>query len=234
MSSLQELTGSPVLSGGMKKSGSFTGKTSWGQRAAGAAKTAALTRGAGAISTAGTTGIKKLENAIGYRFDPAPAYLFIVELGGLVVAEFTECSGLDMEREVYEHREGGYNNFVHKLPGPSSYSNIVLRRGVTVSPVLYSWYSAGIYNAYVFRINFSIILGAPMQGTMFDGFAKVKHWDVEGAFPVRWSGPEMSTSSGETAIEEIEIAHHGLTMSVIEASSPFNPLAMAMEGDFSK
>lgn len=205
-------------------------------RAKAAAKTAALTRGAGAISTAATTGLKKLEGEINkeyhLRFDPAPAYLFIVELGGLIVAEFTECSGLQMEREIYEYKEGGYNNFVHKLPGPSSYANIVLRRGVTVSPVLYSWFSAGIYNGYIFKINFSIILGAPMQGTMFDGFAKVKHWDVEGAFPVRWSGPEMSTSSGETAIEEIEIAHHGLTLSVIEASSPFNPMAMAIEGDF--
>lgn len=221
-------------SGGMTSAA--PGVSNYKTRALAAAKTAALTRGAGAISTAATTGIKKLEGKLNekfhLRFDPAPAYLFIVELGGLVVAEFTECSGLGMEREVYEYQEGGYNNFVRKLPGPSSYSNIVLRRGVTVSPVLYSWYSAGIYNAWVLKLNFSIILGAPMQGTMFDGFAKVKHWDVEGAFPVRWSGPEMNTSSGETAIEEIEIAHHGLTMSVIEASSPFNPIAMAIEGDF--
>lgn len=231
MSSLQELTASRILSGGM--SGGSPGASSWKQRAAGAAKTAALTRAGGAVSTGGNALVGVIGNALSApRFDPAPAYLFVVELGGLIVAEFTECSGLEMEREVYEYQEGGYNNFVRKLPGPSSYSNIVLRRGVTVSPVLYSWYSAGIYNAYVYKINFSIILGAPMQGTMFDGFAKVKHWDVEGAFPVRWSGPEMSTSSGETAIEEIEIAHHGLTMSVIEASSPFNPLAMAIAGDF--
>ncbi len=216
-------------------SGGMTAKpaaTNLAARARSAALTSAATRATGAVSTAATTGIKKLEGVLGHRFDPAPAYLFIVELGGLIVAEFTECSGLGMEREVYEYQEGGYNNFVRKLPGPSSYSNIVLRRGVTVSPVLYSWYSAGIYNAWVLKLNFSIILGAPMQGTMFDGFAKVKHWDVEGAFPVRWSGPEMSTASGETAIEEIEIAHHGLTMSVVESSSPFNPVAMAIEGDF--
>ncbi|MCB0155159.1 MAG: phage tail protein [Anaerolineae bacterium] len=217
-------------SGGMK--GGAPGASNWKTRAGSALAKGAATRAAGAVSTLGQAAVNAIGGELGVRFDPAPAYLFIVEMGGLIVAEFTECSGLEMEREVYEYEEGGYNNFVRKLPGRSSYSNIVLRRGVTVSPVLYSWYQAGVYNAYVLKLNFSIILGAPMQGTMFDGFAKIKHWDVEGAFPVRWTGPEMSTSSGETAIEEIEIAHHGLTLSVVEASSPFNPIAMALAGDF--
>jgi len=201
-----------------------------GRLTSAAGKTVA-TRAGGAVSTAGLAAVNAIEGAVGVRFDPAPAYLFIIELGGLIVGEFTECSGLEMEREILEHEEGGYNNYVHKLPGRSSYSNIVLSRGLTVSPVLYAWYRAGMVNPWPLKLNFSIILGGPMQG-YFDGFAKIKHWDVEGAFPVRWSGPAMNTSSDETALEEIEIAHHGLTMSLIEPLTPLNPLAMAIEGDF--
>jgi phage tail-like protein len=43
-----------------------------------------------------------------YRdYDPVPAYMFGVEIEGQSVGVFTECSGIEMEREVEEYREGG-------------------------------------------------------------------------------------------------------------------------------
>ncbi len=140
---------------------------------------------------------------------PAQAFRFYVEISGIVTAEFTECSGLDMTREVKEYQEGGTNDFVYKLPGRTSYSNITLRRGITYTRELWDWYMAGLYDGKVKRINFSIILG---NGEL----KKVKQWDVFEAFPVKWSGADLSTETLQVALETIEIAHHGINLSAEE------------------
>ena len=94
--------------------------------------------------------------------------------------------------------------------------------------MLWLWYHTGKYDAKVLPINFSIILGAPMQSLsgIFSvdadwGFTKIKHWDVEDAWPVKWVGPTLDTNSTSVAFEEIEIAHHGIYLSP-EAMTPMN------------
>ena len=145
-------------------------------------------------------------DATGGRFDPAPSFKFYVELEGIIVGEFTECSGLTMQRKFEEYREGGVNDYVHKLPGRTEYSNITLKRGITYSQALWDWYLEGLYDGKVRRINLSIILGNS-EGK------KVKQWDVLDAYPVKWTGPRLNTGSRDVAIEEIEIVHHGLSLS---------------------
>ncbi|MGD8791446.1 MAG: phage tail protein, partial [Anaerolineae bacterium] len=175
--------------------------------------TGALTSGAGTVATqaaGGATtaamayGVRTLEKASGLRFDPAPAYLFYVELSGVLVGLFTGCSGLSLTRDVETVEEGGVNDRVHKLPGRVTFSNITLKRGLSISRGLWDWFQQGRYEFDVRRINFSIIQGAPghnlataigqAAGMSSDdafmglsrGFGKVKHWDVEDAYPVRW------------------------------------------------
>ncbi len=203
---------------------SALGDTSLGKhlasRAGGLATTAAV-----------SVGIRALEEASGMRFDPVPAYLFFVELSGVIVALFTECDGIKLEREVKEINEGGVNNYTHKLPGRVKGGNITLKRGLSMSRALWDWFTQGRYNFKVKRINFSIIQGAPghnlataIAGAMGgasdtfmsvagQGFGKVKHWDIENAYPVSWELSSLSTSSTDLAIETLEIAHHGLTLS---------------------
>lgn len=211
-------------------------------------------RAAGAASQAtAMAGIRMIEGLLGMRLDPAPAYLFYVELSGIIVALFTECSGLQVKRDVLELKEGGLNHYVHKLPGRVEYTNITLKRGLSMSRALWDWFSVGMHDFNVQRLNFSIIQGAPghnllsmgmgaiagvggitggagetVGGTVFQalgrGFGKVKHWDVEDAFPVKWVGPSLSASSKNAAIEEIEIAHHGLSLSY-EVGTPMSVAA---------
>ncbi|MEJ2662013.1 MAG: phage tail protein [Desulfobacteraceae bacterium] len=63
--------------------------------------------------------------------DPFGNYNFLVELDGISRAAFQECSGFDSTIDVIEHREGGENTVLRKLPGMTKYSNIVLKWGVT-------------------------------------------------------------------------------------------------------
>ncbi len=201
------------------------------------------TKAVGAATTAAmAVGIRSLESASGMRFDPAPGYLFFVELSGVLVALFTKCSGLEVKRDQKKVVEGGVNNYTHVLPGRVSFSNIKLERGLSLSRGLWDWMMQGRYDFKVKRINFSIVQGAPghnlttaiagAAGTGSDtlmtvagqGFGKVKHWDVVDAFPVKWQMSSLDTSSSKTVIETLEIAHQGLSLSY-EVLTPMSLVA---------
>ncbi len=206
------------------------------------------TRAAGAVTTAAVAaGLRALEQASGLRFDPAPAYLFFVELSGIIVGLFTECDGLSMDRDTEKVVEGGVNDTVHILPGRVTQSTITLKRGLSISRALWDWFQQGRYDFDVRRINFSIIQGAPGHNLAFaiartagvgadnpwmtavgKGFGTVKHWDVEDAFPVKWTMGSLSASSTSVVIETLEIAHHGLTLSY-EVGTPMSLVAGAAD-----
>ncbi len=137
--------------------------------------------------------------------DPALSHVYLVELEGILVGEFLSCSGLQIEREPKTYEEGGVNDFVHQLPGRIKYTNIVLKRGITYGAELWNWFQQGLLDGKVKRVAMSIILGNS------EGL-KVKHWDVIGAYPVKYVGPELKSDSNEAAVETIEIAHQGLRL----------------------
>lgn len=127
-------------------------------------------------------------------------YRFYVELEGLAEAAFSECSGLQVETEVFEWEEGGLNGFRHRLPGRTKFQNLVLKRGVATAN-LWKWYYEAIGGKIV-RKTLSVILCG------YGGMAEVR-WNFTGAVPVKWSGPSFRTGSTEAAVETLELAHHG-------------------------
>jgi len=61
---------------------------------------------------------------------PLPVSHFIVDWGGNSIG-FTEVSGLSMEHEVIEYREGSSPDFsATKMPGLRKFGNITLKRGI--------------------------------------------------------------------------------------------------------
>lgn len=139
--------------------------------------------------------------------DPAVAFKFHVEIAGVIEASFTECSGLGMEREVYTYEEGGVNDYVHKLPGRTKYTNVVLKRGMTNSSELWAWYQRGLHDGKVSLRNISIIL--------YERDGQVaQRWNLSRSYPVKWTGPAFKSDSSQAAIETLELVHHGITRSV--------------------
>lgn len=136
----------------------------------------------------------------GDRIDPFLNFNFRVEIDGLQVAAFHECSGLDSTIDVIEHREGG--GPIRKLPGVTKYSNIVLKRGVTDNRELYDLHLKCI-EGKVTRKNGSIIL-------MDRADQEVARWDFSQAWPTKWIGPSLSAEGNDVAIETLELAHEGL------------------------
>jgi phage tail-like protein len=139
---------------------------------------------------------------------PRPvAWRFYVQVDGILYGEFTECTGLSMQRETQDFAEGGLNDKVHKLPGRIKYDNITLRRGM-ITPELWFWCMGG---------DLLGMSGRPNLRNIFiflatDSGVPYVTWVVNGAYPTRWSGPSLKTDSKELAIEEIQLAHHGLTL----------------------
>lgn len=171
-----------------------------------------------AKAAAGMQGVRALEALTGVRFDPAPTYLFYVEISGLIVALFTEVGGIGVTRKVETVQEGGLNDSTHSLPGPVEYNRITLKRGMTVSRELWNWFHAGLYDFQVKRLNLSIIQGASGQSVMSlipanGGYGVVKRWNVVNAYPVSWKLSDLNVSDiNSVSVESIEIAHEGISI----------------------
>lgn len=140
--------------------------------------------------------------------DPIVGFHFRLDLSGQAKGYFTECSGIGSEHEVIEHKvmsENGQHEIIMKIPGRLKWENITLKRGITDSMDVWEWrgkVEAGEVEAN--RSHGSI--------TMLDhDFKPVAKWDFKRGWPVKISGPTPKADSNEIGIEEIVIAHEGIT-----------------------
>lgn len=139
----------------------------------------------------------------GERVDPFSSFNFLVEIDGISQASFTECSGLDATTEPIEHREGGDNTTVRKLPGKTTYSDISLKWGMTDSTVLWDWYKK-VIQGNVERKNGSVVVYDLANDK------EVARWNFFNAWPTKWEGPGFNATGNEVAIETLTIAHEGI------------------------
>jgi len=134
--------------------------------------------------------------------NPLPAYRFDVEILGVIVGGFSEVSGIEANIEFDEYKEGGVNNFVHKLLRITRPSPLVLRRGISISNVLYNWHQ-------------DVIIGKiePKQIDVLlldNNIIETKRWTFINAIPIKWNGPNLKADNNSIAIESIEFIHQGL------------------------
>jgi phage tail-like protein len=153
--------------------------------------------------------IKELLSSMASRgVDPFPTFKFHVEVGELVTAAFTECTGLEMSTEVFEYKEGGLNAFVHKFPGRTMFGNVTLKKGFALTNDLFHWYrevEASLATGGAVRLR-------PVSITLYTTAAQgtQMRWSLDRAFPVRWVGPTFRSEEAAFAVESIEFAHHGV------------------------
>jgi phage tail-like protein len=133
--------------------------------------------------------------AVGARFD--------LEIEGIQVASFAECSGFGLTVATDKLEEGGVNHTTRKLPARTDFTNIVLKKGVTESTELFDWVMEAI-NGRIKRKTVTLHVlnpGAKPEEMTF--------YEVLRAFPVKWTGPTFQTSANQAAIETLELAHDG-------------------------
>lgn len=133
---------------------------------------------------------------------------FLFEVDGMEIGNFMEVSGLEVSVETEDVTEGGQNSFVHKLPGRMTWPNIVLKRGATKSNNLLKWLNAS--SGETFTANGNKVTRKTAAITLLDRTGtRLTSWNIDGAFPVKWTGPSFAASSSDAVTEELEITHHG-------------------------
>jgi phage tail-like protein len=143
------------------------------------------------------------------RADPSPSFRFHVNIQGVGVARFTECSGLEVEQEVLEYKEGGLNSRVHKLPGRYKFTNITLKRGIaTDGSPLWDWVQKNVQAA-----DNGTATAHDVTVTLLDlsGRQPLRTWTFRNAYPVKWSATALSTEQSAIAIESLALAHDGMS-----------------------
>ena len=134
---------------------------------------------------------------------PLPAFHFSADWGGAKVG-FSEVSGLTVETELIEYRDGASPEFTKvKMPGLKKYSNITLKRGILPADnEFFNWFNKTQMNKPE-RRDIQIKL-------LNENHDPVMTWDVKSAWPVKVEGPSLKSDGNEIAIESIEMAHEGV------------------------
>jgi phage tail-like protein len=139
--------------------------------------------------------------------EPRPASHFRLDLGGRQgVGSFRECSGLDSETSVIEHKSIDDNGrpVVRKVPGEIKWSNITLKRGVDESLDIWKWREQVIQEGPdKSRTNGSVALIDYSGST-------IATWSFEQGWPIKYTGATLNAGGNEVAVEEIQICHEGL------------------------
>ncbi len=149
------------------------------------------------------TAFALLSNATGLRADPYHGSNFLIEIEGILAGGFSECSGLNVETEFFDYREGGVNEFVHRFATGTKYPPLILKHGLTLIDGLWAWHQ-DVAHGEITRHNGTIYL-------LDKQHLPVIWWDFKEAFPVKWTGPDLRAESGTVAFEGVELSHRGLS-----------------------
>ncbi len=135
------------------------------------------------------------------RQDPLRGFRYLVEIEGLVSGAFLRVKGLSREVRHESYREGGVNEYEHKLLTQVTYPVVVFERGLVFDD-LWKWALAAA-DGNVTRRTIRVRLQNE-EGT--GAWA----WQIEQALPVKWSSSDLDANASQVVMETLEFAHHGL------------------------
>jgi phage tail-like protein len=139
--------------------------------------------------------------------NPITNFQFIVDLGDGVSTQFQEVFIPESEIQIIEYREGSdVLSSVRKLPGITKYSNLILKRGLTKSQVLYDWFKQTKQGQLERRDIRITILNEEKEP-----FAT---WKLKNCWPTKYYGPTLNASANEVVIETIEIAAEDVDLEI--------------------
>ena len=125
---------------------------------------------------------------------------------------FSECTGLEATMEPKVIKAGGWNYGAQQRTGPTTFATVILKRGITTSRDLWKWFSqVNELGKYAFRLNVTIRVAEPTE--QFDSGPPPQALTIQlfRALPVKFKCGDLSARATEVGIEELHLAHEGLS-----------------------
>jgi phage tail-like protein len=141
------------------------------------------------------------------RDDPFASFNFVVEIDGVTKAGFSECSGITMETDPIEYRNGSEDITVRKLPGLKKFGNITFKRGFTKDDGLWKWRKTVLDGKTERHTGSVTLLNEERKASM--------RWSFREAWPRKLDGATFNAKNNEVAIETLEIVVEDVAVEVV-------------------
>lgn len=135
------------------------------------------------------------------RSDPYRGFRFRVEFNHVQHGGFSRVKGIVRETKFETRREGGLNDFEHKLATQTVYGNLTLERGLA-DEYLWAWHEQ-VVEGNIERRTITVALHNEAD-------EEVWRWLIEAAYPVKWAGTDLDAGAAQIVVESVELVHHGI------------------------
>jgi len=119
---------------------------------------------------------------------------------------FQTVSGLSVEYDYENFKEGGENRFEHKLPVRTKYADLVLKRGMVVDSEVISWFNNAFRDREFVPTDINVIL-------MNEKGEPLRVWKVAHAIPKKWVVSDLNSTENAIVVETMEITYRYFTVS---------------------
>lgn len=113
---------------------------------------------------------------------------------------FQEVSGLTVDVETEQYKEGGENRFVHQLPVRAKFEDLVLKRGLLTASGIILWCQEAINNFIFKPINILVSL-------QDENHVPVYSWYIINAFPKKWSVSNFNAQESSVVVESLTLGY---------------------------
>jgi phage tail-like protein len=123
---------------------------------------------------------------------------------------FQEVSGLEVDMEMEQIKEGGQNRFTHSLPVRNRYTDITLKRGMFIGSGITLWCKNAIEN-FVFQPTNVLI------SLLNADHLPLQSWYVVNAIPKKWQVTSFNAQENSVAIESLVLSYNYFTSIGVES-----------------
>jgi phage tail-like protein len=118
---------------------------------------------------------------------------------------FQTVSGLSVEYDMEEYKEGGENRFTHKLPVRTKYADLVLKRGMLTDSGVIEWFLKAFRDREFEPRDVNVIL-------MNEKSEPLRTWKVAHAIPKKWLISDLNANENSVVIETMELSYRYFTI----------------------
>jgi phage tail-like protein len=113
---------------------------------------------------------------------------------------FQEVTGIQAEVVTEDFREGGLNEYAHRLPTGAKYGNLVLKRGFVNSSRVAEWFRRAVESFEFDPMDVTVTL-------LNEDHESLATWSFQRAYPVKWSISDFKAQENALAVESMELAY---------------------------